>query len=183
MGHYFIELLIWMPVAYFLGCLLGCLFRRLFGAEPARVVEAPVVVAAAASPAAAAAAAAPVTAEPVAPVAVATGLMERPQGIAAARNGKADDLQRISGIGPKNEKVLHGLGFFHFDQIATWTADQVRWVDDHLKFNGRIQREEWIRQARLLAEGNEAEFARLYGTGGMKNAEGEQVSGSRTRRT
>ncbi len=61
-----------------------------------------------------------------------------PKGIAAARGGKADKLQRISGIGPKNEKILHGLGIFHFDQIAAWSREQVAWVDDHLKFNGRI---------------------------------------------
>jgi predicted flap endonuclease-1-like 5' DNA nuclease len=111
------------------------------------------------------------------------GTLKRPKGIAAARGGKADNLQRISGIGPKNEKVLQSLGFFHFDQIAAWTAAEVSWVDDHLKFNGRIKREEWIRQARLLAEGREEEFTRLYGTGGLKNRKGETMSGSRTRKT
>ncbi len=113
----------------------------------------------------------------------ATGKMERPKGIAAARGGKADNLQRISGIGPKNEKILHSLGFFHFDQIGAWTREQVAWVDDHLRFNGRIAREEWIKQARLLADGKDAEFTRLYGTGGLKNREGDKLSGSRTRRT
>ena len=78
---------------------------------------------------------------------------------------------------------LHGLGFFHFDQIAAWTSEQVNWVDDHLKFNGRIKREEWIRQARLLAEGKEAEFTKLYGTGGLRNRSGETLSGSRTRKS
>ena len=108
--------------------------------------------------------------------------MERPKGIAAARGGKADNLQRISGVGPKNESILHNLGFFHFDQIAAWTAEQVEWVDDHLRFGGRIKREEWIKQATLLAAGNEAEFTKLYGTGGLKNAKGEALSGSRTRK-
>jgi predicted flap endonuclease-1-like 5' DNA nuclease len=111
------------------------------------------------------------------------GAMKRPKGLAAARDGKPDDLQRISGVGPKNETVLHSLGFYHFDQIAAWTSSEVNWVDDHLKFNGRIQREEWIRQARLLAEGKEAEFTKLYGTGGLKNRKGETLSGSRTRKT
>ncbi len=110
------------------------------------------------------------------------GKMERPKGIAAARGGKADDLQSISGIGPKNESILHTLGFFHFDQIAAWTEAQVSWVDDHLRFNGRIKREEWIKQAGLLAEGKEAEFTKLYGTGGLRNAKGETLSGTRTRK-
>jgi predicted flap endonuclease-1-like 5' DNA nuclease len=115
--------------------------------------------------------------------AAASGKMIKPKGIAKARGGKADNLQRISGIGPKNESILHSLGIFHFDQIAAWTATEVNWVDDHLKFNGRIKREEWIRQGRLLAEGKEAEFTKLYGTGGLKNKSGETQSGSRTRKT
>jgi predicted flap endonuclease-1-like 5' DNA nuclease len=115
--------------------------------------------------------------------AAASGKMNKPKGIGKARGGKADDLKRISGVGPKNESVLHSLGFFHFDQIAAWTATEVNWVDDHLRFGGRIKREEWIRQARLLAEGKEAEFTKLYGTGGLKNKKGETLSGSRTRKS
>jgi predicted flap endonuclease-1-like 5' DNA nuclease len=119
-----------------------------------------------------------------APVAapMATGKMERPKGLSAARGGKADDLQRISGIGPKNEAILHNLGFFHFDQISEWTATQVAWVDDHLRFGGRIKREEWIKQAGLLAAGKEAEFTKLYGTGGLRNVKGQTLSGTRTRK-
>ena len=86
-----------------------------------------------------------------------------------ARGGKSDNLQRISGIGPKNERTLHSLGFFHFDQIAGWSDEEVAWVDNHLKFNGRIIREEWILQAGLLAEGKEDEFERLYGSGRRKH--------------
>lgn len=111
------------------------------------------------------------------------GKMKRPKGISSARGGKADNLQRISGIGPKNEKILHGLGFFHFDQIAAWSAAEIDWVEDHLRFGGRIKREEWTRQARLLADGKEAEFTRLYGTGGLANTKGETLSGSRTRKS
>ena len=111
------------------------------------------------------------------------GRMTRPRGISAARAGKPDNLQMLSGVGPKNEKVLHNLGFFHFDQIAAWTSQEIEWVDDHLKFNGRIQREEWVRQAKLLADGKLDEFKRQYGTGGLKNKQGETVSGSRTRRS
>lgn len=117
--------------------------------------------------------------EPPAPV----GKTARPKGIAAARSGKADNLQRISGVGPKNEKTLHRLGFFHFDQIAAWSSEEIAWVDDHLKFNGRILREEWTAQARLLADGKEDEFRKLYGTGGLRNKKGEAESGTRTRKS
>lgn len=201
MLHYLIELAILLALAYLAGACVGCILRKLFGsadvAEPAAVMPAasPAPVATAPAivpdpepvpvytpPAPVVAPAAPVVAAAAAPLA-AVGKMERPKGIAAARGGKADDLQRISGVGPKNEKILHGLGFFHFDQIADWTREQVAWVDDHLRFNGRIAREEWIKQARLLADGKEAEFTRLYGTGGLRNKEGDKLSGSRTRRS
>jgi predicted flap endonuclease-1-like 5' DNA nuclease len=210
MTHYLIELAIWMLIAYFIGCLLGWIFRNFFAkpeivqqkaAAPVYtppppaprpvVVPPPVVTAPRPAPVAAPMPApAPRPAPPrpapapvAAPVAAATGKMERPKGLSAARGGKADNLQRISGIGPKNESILHTLGFFHFDQIAAWTASQVSWVDDHLRFNGRIGREEWIKQAGLLAEGKDAEFTKLYGTGGLKNRQGETLSGSRTRKS
>ncbi len=205
MLHYLIELALLLLAAYFAGACIGCLLRKLFGSEEtaatAAAVAAPAAVTAASvpdpkpapapmrvaervAPPPRPAVAEPVAvAAPVAEAAVDTGKLERPKGIAAARGGKADKLQRISGVGPKNEKILHGLGFYHFDQIAAWTAAQVNWVDDHLKFNGRIRREEWIRQARLLADGKEAEFTKLYGTGGLKNRQGETLSGNRTRKT
>jgi NADH-quinone oxidoreductase subunit E len=202
MLHYLIELAVWLLASYFAGACIGCLLRKLFGAEEvapaipaARVaVPAAAAVAAAAMPRVATPAvpagpvvarpvvAAPVVAAPVvaAPIVAAEASrlarMERPRGIAMARNGKPDDLLRISGVGPKNEKILHSLGFFHFDQIADWNKEQVNWVDDHLRFGGRIDREEWINQARLLAAGNEAEFTRLYGSGG----EGAKEAGLRT---
>ena len=179
MTHYLIELAIWLLIAYFIGCVFGWILRNLVGAKPAAkpVVAAPVYTA----PPAPRPAPVPVAA-PMPVAAVAVGKMERPKGISAARGGKADNLQRISGVGPKNESILHTLGFFHFDQVAAWTTSQVAWVDDHLKFNGRITREEWIKQAGLLAAGKEAEFTKLYGTGGVKNNKGETLSGSRTRK-
>ena len=75
----------------------------------------------------------------------------KPQGLLQARDGAADDLKKISGVGPKLEETLHTLGIFHFDQIAAWTADNVSWVDEYLSFKGRIDREDWISQAKTLA--------------------------------
>jgi NADH-quinone oxidoreductase subunit E len=75
----------------------------------------------------------------------------RPEGLATAREGGADDLKKISGVGPKIEGILHSLGIFHFDQIAAWTPDNVDWIDAQLRFKGRIGRENWIEQAKTLA--------------------------------
>ena len=64
--------------------------------------------------------------------------------------GEADDLQRIKGIGPKIAGILRELGIVRFEQIADWTPENVAWVNAHLQFKGRIEREEWIPQARAL---------------------------------
>ena len=66
--------------------------------------------------------------------------------------GEPDDLKRISGIGPGIEKTLHELGIYHFRQIAQFTPDHVAWIDQRLRFKGRIEREDWIGQARKLAQ-------------------------------
>ena len=78
----------------------------------------------------------------------------KPEMLRKAR-GAADDLQAISGIGPALEKKLNALGVFHYWQIAAWTEEEVIWVDDQLNFKGRIGRDDWIVQARDLADGNE----------------------------
>ncbi len=96
--------------------------------------------------------------------------------------GEPDNLQMISGIGPKLEKLLHDLGIYYFAQIARWDEKTIEEIDDKLKFKGRIQRDEWVRQAKLLAEGKLEEFERDYGTGGLKDASGKTRSGARTRR-
>ncbi|MDG1282681.1 MAG: NADH:ubiquinone oxidoreductase, partial [Pseudorhodobacter sp.] len=77
-----------------------------------------------------------------------------------ARGGKADNLKAIKGIGPKLEVLCNSLGFYHFDQIANWTAEEIAWVDDNLEgFKGRVTRDAWVEQAKLLASGQETEFA------------------------
>jgi NADH-quinone oxidoreductase subunit E len=77
----------------------------------------------------------------------------QPKGLKAARKGVADDLQKIEGIGPVLEKLCHGLGIFHFDQIAGWAAAEVAWMDGNLKgFRGRVTRDKWVAQAKLIGE-------------------------------
>lgn len=63
-----------------------------------------------------------------------------------------DDLQRISGIGPGIARTLNGLGIHRFEQIAAFTPENIAWVDSHLRFKGRIERENWVGQARQLAQ-------------------------------
>jgi len=85
----------------------------------------------------------------------------KPAVLAEARDGKADDLKMIKGVGPKLEKLLHSMGFFHFDQVANWTAEELAWVDHNLEgFKGRASRDEWVAQAKLLATGQETEFSK-----------------------
>ncbi len=115
---------------------------------PAAPPPAPAPVAAAEPPAPVAA---PVMASAAAP---ATGEAAKPVLLTAARGGKPDDLKLIKGVGPKLEQMLHGMGVFHFDQIAAWTDSEVAWVDDNLEgFKGRVSRDGWVGQARTLANG------------------------------
>ncbi|RJT38985.1 proton-conducting membrane transporter [Mesorhizobium waimense] len=88
---------------------------------------------------------------------------------AKAAAGKADNLRRLIGIGPVNEKLLKGLGVTSYAQIAAWTAADVKRIEDVLNFDGRIAREQWIDQAKLLAAGDEKEFALRFPTAGTAN--------------
>lgn len=118
---------------------------------------------------AAAAASAAATAAPAAPAAPAgEGDGTRPAALDGPRSGTADDLKRIKGVGPKMEQTCNALGFYHFDQIAAWTADEVQWVDQNLKgFKGRVSRDAWVDQARLLAAGGETEFSKKVDDGNV----------------
>ncbi|MCL4675820.1 MAG: NADH-quinone oxidoreductase subunit E, partial [Pararhodobacter sp.] len=80
----------------------------------------------------------------------------KPATLAAPRAGRADDLKRIKGIGPKLEALCNRLGFWHFDQIANWTDEEIAWVDANLEaFKGRVTRDNWVAQARDLAAGQD----------------------------
>jgi len=85
----------------------------------------------------------------------------RPAGI--ERPAAPDDLKLISGVGPKIEGILHELGIFTFAQVAAWKKAEREWVDGYLNFKGRIERDDWVRQAKALAKGGEAEYIRVFG--------------------
>lgn len=86
---------------------------------------------------------------------------KKPQSLEKPRAEGPDDLKKIKGVGPKLETLLHSLGFFHYDQIAGWTADEIAWVDENLEgFKGRVTRDDWVAQAKILAAGGETEFSK-----------------------
>lgn len=78
----------------------------------------------------------------------------------AATSSGADDLKKISGVGPALEKKLHAADVTSFAQIADWSEDEVARMDDVLSFKGRITRDNWIEQAKILAAGGETEFSK-----------------------
>ena len=84
----------------------------------------------------------------------------KPSTMDAPRDNRPDDLKMIKGVGPKLENMLHGMGIFHFDQIAKWGEAEVAWADQNLKgFKGRVSRDGWVEQATKLAAGEETAFA------------------------
>lgn len=85
----------------------------------------------------------------------------RPKGI--EKPAEVDDLKLISGVGPKIEGTLHELGIYTFAQVASWEKAEREWVDGYLNFKGRIDRDDWIKQAEALAKGGEAEYIKVFG--------------------
>jgi NADH-quinone oxidoreductase subunit E len=205
MSESVLEIILWVLLAFFVGCMLGYILRKIFAgraapnetSEPApeeRTESAK--VAAVAVPSFATESSAPAFEDSPPPLEATTpetgteshvrpprpapakrapaskpaDKTARPKGIPTPRGGSPDPLQRISGVGPKIELTLHQLGIFHFDQIAKWTPEQQQWMDDQLKFKGRIAREEWVRQARLLAQGKDVDAGGAAGGGAEKKA-------------
>jgi NADH-quinone oxidoreductase subunit E len=93
----------------------------------------------------------------------AASLVSRDRPAAVDKPKQPDDLKLISGVGPKLEGVLNGLGIWTFAQVASWKKAERDWVDGYLKFKGRIERDDWVKQAKALAKGGEAEYIRVFG--------------------
>lgn len=140
MVMFLIQSAILLAIAFIAGCVVGCLAHRLLAGR------------AAAGPAAELAAPAPALAPPAAPAAVAAAAP------AAPPPGR-DDLKQIRGIGRQAEAKLNAAGITSFAQIAAWTArDQKEW-GERLAFSGRVEREKWVAQAKVLARGGKTRFA------------------------
>ncbi|KRB21046.1 MULTISPECIES: ATP-binding cassette domain-containing protein [Mesorhizobium] len=115
-----------------------------------------------------------------APAAKAEGISNR---LAAPRGGKADNLTRIKGIGTVNEKKLNEHGIFHFDQIGAWKKADVEAAEAYLAFDGRIAREEWVKQAKLLGQGKDTEFSRRVDAGKVATSHASAKSASAASKT
>ncbi|WP_299484016.1 NADH-quinone oxidoreductase subunit E [uncultured Roseibium sp.] len=111
--------------------------------------------------------------EPSAPAGGETVEEKAPETLTGPREGKADDLKKLKGVGPKLEATLHELGFYHFDQVANWGPAEVAWVDSRLKFKGRIERDGWIEQAKILAAGEDTEFSKRVDAGEVASSKSE----------
>ncbi|SIS70389.1 Predicted 5' DNA nuclease, flap endonuclease-1-like, helix-3-turn-helix (H3TH) domain [Roseivivax lentus] len=91
---------------------------------------------------------------------------DKPATLDGPRDGSADNLKEIKGVGPKLEIMLNEMGFYHFDQIANWSASEVNWVNQNLTgFKGRVTRDDWVAQAKILAEGGDTEFSKRVDKG------------------
>jgi predicted flap endonuclease-1-like 5' DNA nuclease len=84
----------------------------------------------------------------------------RPVGLSVPRNGVPDNLQKIRGIGGRNEQLLNSFGIYHFGQIAAWTPAEIKWIGERLAFPERIERDDWIGQAIVLASGGDTGFVK-----------------------
>lgn len=76
----------------------------------------------------------------------------------------ADDLTRIKGLGPKLKAQLQELGVTSIAQIAAWDDAEIDRIDAQLgRFQGRIRRDDWPAQARLLTSGDTAAYEAKFG--------------------
>ena len=71
----------------------------------------------------------------------------------AAASNEPDDLKRISGVGPVIVGKLEAMGITTFQQIANFTPEEITRVDEELNFKGRIERDDWVNQAKEFLKG------------------------------
>jgi predicted flap endonuclease-1-like 5' DNA nuclease len=83
----------------------------------------------------------------------------KPLVLSTPRQSGADNFLKIRGIDEATEKLLNDTGIYHFDQISKWNTKNCAWIEEFLQFHGRIRKERWVEQAKILAEGNETEFS------------------------
>jgi len=129
METFALEVVLLLLAAYTLGCVVGHVARGLFGASPDH--------------------------QSGSDSRRNVSRAQRSKSVAKTRKKSRnkpsrDDLTRIKGIGTAIEKKLNRLGIKRFEQIAGWDLADVAVIDQRLAFKGRIERENWISQARKL---------------------------------
>jgi len=83
---------------------------------------------------------------------------------AAPAPAGSDELLRIKGLGPKLADQLRTLGITSLAQIAAWDDVEIDRVDAQLgRFQGRIRRDNWVEQARLLISGDVPAYEERFG--------------------
>ncbi len=112
----------------------------------------------------------PTKSKPALAIAGSDASESEPALLADAPEGGGDNLKEISGVGPKLESTLNDLGIYTFAQITEWSDADVAWVDARLTFKGRIVRDDWIGQAKLLAGGAETEFSKRVQSGDVASS-------------
>ncbi|GLQ57727.1 NADH-quinone oxidoreductase subunit NuoE [Devosia nitrariae] len=81
----------------------------------------------------------------------------------AMPEGAGDDLKLLSGVGPVIERKLNALGITQYAQIAKFRKADIARVDEVLNFKGRLERDEWVKQAKALAKGGVEEYRKVFG--------------------
>ncbi|MDP2118771.1 MAG: proton-conducting membrane transporter [Hoeflea sp.] len=90
-----------------------------------------------------------------------------------------DNLKQIKGVGPQIEGKLNAAGINSFAQIAAWTKKDQAEFGEQLSFAGRIEREQWVTQAKILAKGESTEFAKRVARGEVESSGGKPKPGGR----
>ncbi len=170
MTMFIIQSLILMAIAYILGCIAGNLLQRLFGTSERVAVPAP------------ATADAPKLkpAPKTAPKPRSKPAKPRTRVVKAAPAAKLatmDDLKKIKGVGRQNEAKLNAIGIATYSQIAEWSAKEQRKMGERLAFPGRIEREEWVKQAKSLAQGGQTSFSKRVTSGEVSTSTGKGLAG------
>jgi NADH-quinone oxidoreductase subunit E len=89
-----------------------------------------------------------------------------------------DDLKKIKGVGPQLEAKLNAIGVTSFAQIAKWTKKQQADFSEQLSFPGRIERDDWVAQAKVLAKGEDTEFSKRVAKGDVASSKGSAGGGA-----
>ncbi|MEM1105755.1 MAG: 50S ribosomal protein L21 [Pseudomonadota bacterium] len=86
-----------------------------------------------------------------APAMADTGAMDA-RGRLSGPQGEADDLKKIKGVGKVLEGKLNQAGIFHFWQVAALTSDQITDLEEEMSFPGRVERDDWVSQAKAFSD-------------------------------
>lgn len=75
-------------------------------------------------------------------------------------SNKKDNLKKIKGIDEKLEEELYKLGIFHYEQIASWTSKNIKWIEGFLNMQDYVKANQWVEQAKILKTGNETDYSK-----------------------